>query len=560
MSEKKNTNNTTNTENTDNSEKPAKKFDPKVIRMIIYIAAVILLMTAVVVVFIISQRKKNKNTPPAVSEVVAASEEFSEEVKETSETESQSEVKSEEVSEETSEQTTEVAKKEKTGKTPLELHGALAVSGNHIVDENGKAFQICGVSTHGLGWFPQYVNQDAVYSLRDDFGANTLRLAMYTAEGEGYCTGGNKDNLKKLVTNGLDYCTNAGMYAIIDWHILHDLDPNVYKDEAKAFFAEMSKKYAQNKNVIYEICNEPNGGTSWASVKSYAEEIIPVIRANAPDAIIIVGTPTWSQDVDVAIKDPIKNQKNIVYAVHFYADTHKDNIRNKVKTAEDAGFPVLISEFSICDASGNGNNNVSEANTWIKLLDQYGIGFVAWNLSNKNESSSLISASCNKTAGWSYEELSESGKWLVSVFNTHSDQGSNLGKGKAPSVKAQGGTTDGGNNPQGPTVKVSANGNLSVSVSADNTWNESGAVCTQLSVKITNSGTSDRNTWTVKLDMGTSPSVDNIWGGKSSVSGNVITITPESYNSTVASGATVSDVGLIVKTAGAVTGITATVE
>ena len=60
--------------------------------------------------------------------------------------------------------------------------------------------------------------------------------------------------------------------------------------------------------------------------------------------------------------------------------------------------------------------------------------------------------------------------------------------------------------------------------------------------------------------MGTAPSVDNIWGGKSSVSGNVITITPESYNSTVASGATVSDVGLIVKTAGAVTGISATVE
>ena len=528
--------------------------------MIIYIAAVILLMTAVVVVFIISQKKKNTNTPQVVSEVIRSSEEFSEEVKETSETKPQSEVKSEEVSEEASEQTTEVAEKEKTGKTPLELHGALAVSGNHIVDENGKAFQICGVSTHGLGWFPQYVNQDAVYSLRDDFGANTLRLAMYTAEGEGYCTGGNKDNLKKLVTNGVDYCTNAGMYAIIDWHILHDLDPNVYKDEAKAFFAEMSKKYAQNKNVIYEICNEPNGGTSWASVKSYAEEIIPVIRANAPDAIIIVGTPTWSQDVDVAIKDPIKNQKNIVYAVHFYADTHKDNIRNKVKTAEDAGFPVLISEFSICDASGNGNNNISEANTWIKLLDQYGIGFVAWNLSNKNESSSLISASCNKTAGWSYEELSESGKWLVSVFNTHSDQGSNLGKGKAPSVKAQGGTTDGGNNPQGPTVKVSANGNLSVSVSADNTWNESGAVCTQLSVKITNSGTTNRDTWIVKLDMGTSPSVDNIWGGKSSVSGNVITITPESYNSTVASGATVSDVGLIVKTAGAVTGISGTVE
>lgn len=540
----------------ENSE--PKKKDPKQIRMIIYIAAVIVLMIAVAVIFIVTQQKKKKapaNQPESAIVVT------SEPVSEIAEPVSEKEEASEEVSEEASEITTEkeVTEEKKTGKTPFELHGALAVDGNHIVDENGKPFQICGVSTHGLGWFPQYVNQDAVYSLRDDFGANTLRLAMYTAEGEGYCTGGNKDNLKKLVTNGVDYCTNAGMYAIIDWHILHDLDPNVYKDEAKAFFAEMSKKYANNKNVIYEICNEPNGGTSWASVKSYAEEIIPVIRANSPDAIIVVGTPTWSQDVDVAIKDPIKNPKNIVYAVHFYADTHKDNIRNKVKAAEDAGFPVLISEFSICDASGNGFNNVAEANTWISLLDKYGIGFVAWNLSNKNESSSLIASSCNKTAGWSYDDLSESGKWLVSVFNTHSDQGSNLGKGKAPSVAAQ---APAGNpsNPQAPTVKVTAGGGLSVAVSADNTWNESGAVCTQLAIKISNSGTADKSTWTVKLDVGTSPSVDNIWGGKASISGNVITITPESYNSTVASGSVVSDVGLIIKTGGAVTNINASVQ
>ena len=87
------------------------------------------------------------------------------------------------------------------------------------------------------------------------------------------------------------------MYVIIDWHILHDLDPNVYKEDAKDFFNEMSAKYADYDNVIYEICNEPNGGTNWNSVKNYANEIIPVIRANDSDAIIIVGTPNWSQDV-----------------------------------------------------------------------------------------------------------------------------------------------------------------------------------------------------------------------------------------------------------------------
>ena len=446
----------------------------------------------------------------------------------------------------------------KAGKTPVEIHGALKVSGNKIVDENGKNFQICGVSTHGLGWFPQYVNKDAMTSLRDDFGANTIRLAMYTAEGAGYCTGGDRAQLKNLVTNGVDYATAAGMYAIIDWHILHDLDPNVYKADAKDFFGEMSKKYAGNNNVIYEICNEPNGGTTWAQVKAYAEEIIPVIRANDKDAIIVVGTPTWSQDVDEAIKNPITSDANIVYAVHFYADTHKDNIRNKVKAAEDAGYPVLISEFSICDASGNGNNNVAEANTWIKLLDSYGIGFVAWNLSNKNESSSLIAPYCQKTSGWSYDDLSQSGKWLVGVFDTHSDQGSRLAKGQPPiaPVGTDGGqaTDQGGNQGNPAPVNVTASGsgaNLKVTLSATNSWNEGNDTCVQYGVYVENTTEAAVNGWTFTVDFGMPVTVGNIWGGQATVSGNTVTVTPESYNGTVDVGKILSDVGMIVKSAGA---------
>ena len=112
----------------------------------------------------------------------------------------------------------------------------------------------------------------------------------------------------------------------------------------------MSSTYKDYDNVIYEICNEPNGGTTWESIKSYAEEIIPIIRKNDKDALIIVGTPNWSQDVDIASNNPIKGQENILYAVHFYAATHKDNIRGKVETAIGNGLPVIVSESSICEA------------------------------------------------------------------------------------------------------------------------------------------------------------------------------------------------------------------
>lgn len=296
--------------------------------------------------------------------------------------------------------------------TPFENHGKLSVKGVDIVDKNGTMYQLKGVSTHGIAWFPDYVNKDCFQTFRDDWGANLIRLAMYTHENGGYCNGGDKEYLKGLVDDGVNYATELGMYVIIDWHILHDLNPQVNKEEAKKFFGEMSAKYKDYDNVIYEICNEPNGGTTWADVKSYAEEVIPIIRKNAPDAIIIVGTPNWSQDVDIAAKDPITGYDNIMYAAHFYAATHTDSIRNKVQTALDSGLPVFISEFSICDASGNGAIDYGQADKWFDLINSNNLSYAGWNISNKDETSSLIKASCSKTSWWDESELSETGVWL----------------------------------------------------------------------------------------------------------------------------------------------------
>lgn len=296
--------------------------------------------------------------------------------------------------------------------TPFENHGKLSVKGTDIVDKNGTMYQLKGVSTHGIAWFPDYVNKDCFQTFRDDWGANLIRIAMYTDEYGGYCSGGDKEYLKGLVDDGVNYATELGMYVIVDWHILHDLNPQVYKEEAKKFFEEVSAKYKNYDNVIYEICNEPNGGTSWEDVKSYAEEIIPIIRKNAPDAIIIVGTPNWSQDVDVAARNPITGYDNIMYAAHFYAATHTDNIRSKVQTALDSGLPVFISEFSICDASGNGAIDYGQADKWFDLINSNNLSYAGWNISNKDETSSLIKSSCSKTSWWTEGELSETGMWL----------------------------------------------------------------------------------------------------------------------------------------------------
>ncbi len=184
---------------------------------------------------------------------------------------------------------------EAAGITPVKRHGALHVSGTDLKDCHGAKFRLKGVSTHGIAWFPQYVNKDAFQTLRDNYGINTIRLAMYTNKSEGY----GPDAVNK-VREGVKYATELGMYVIIDWHILNDGNPNQHKSEAKKFFTKMSKKYGGQKNVIYEICNEPNGNVTWnKQIKPYAKTIVKTIRKHSKNAVIVIGTPTWSQDVDV---------------------------------------------------------------------------------------------------------------------------------------------------------------------------------------------------------------------------------------------------------------------
>lgn len=297
---------------------------------------------------------------------------------------------------------------------PYKAHGKLAVSGTDLVDASGSKFQLKGVSTHGLTWFADFVSKDTYQYFKDSFGINLVRFAMYTDTGDsyGYCSGGNKSEIEELLGKGVDAATDLGLYVIIDWHILNDNDPNMHIDDAKDFFDRISKKYASYGNVIYEIANEPNGGTTWDSVKSYAETIIPIIRKNAPDAIIIVGTPTWSQDVDVAAADPITDQTNLMYAVHFYAATHKDGLRNKVQSALDSGLPIFVSEFGLCDASGNGSIDYDQSDAWFDLINDKNLSYAAWNISNKAETSSLFDSSCTKTSGFTDDDLSDSGRYI----------------------------------------------------------------------------------------------------------------------------------------------------
>lgn len=305
------------------------------------------------------------------------------------------------------------------GTTPVSQHGQLSVKNGQLVDKSGKGYQLRGMSTHGLTWFPEFVNESAFKTLRDDWNTNVVRLAMYVDEwGNGQCYMGNKSGSLELLEKGVDICVKLDMYVIIDWHVLNPGDPSKYTNEAKSFFEKVSKRYAKYPNVIYEICNEPNGGASWSgNIKPYAEKIIPVIRKNAPNSVIIVGTPTWSQEIDKPLSDPL-SYKNVMYAFHFYAATHA-GLRSNVENCVAQGLPVFVSEFGTCDASGGGANDFNETQKWLSYFDKQGISYCNWSICNKDETCSVLRPGTSANGNWSESDLTENGKWMRNWFRKH---------------------------------------------------------------------------------------------------------------------------------------------
>ena len=313
--------------------------------------------------------------------------------------------------------------------TPYGKHGALHVDGLQVKDKYNQPFTLRGASTHGMHWGDgeTFLNKTAFQNLRDEWGVNMVRLVSYVTQG-GY-TQGSKDKLDKHIQKGVSNLTELGMYAIIDWHV-HAENPNDKKSEAIQFFDTYSKKYKDQSNIIYEICNEPTG-TPWNQIRPYAVDVVNTIRANDPDAIIVVGTNTWSQDVDeVATNGGKIDDSNVMYTIHFYSGSHGESLREKVRTALKAGTPVFCTEFGVCDASGNGGFNLEEADRWIDFFEENGISYCCWSFSKKNESASMLSPECNKVNGFTNADLGATGAWLI---NTYRSRG---GETPAPSVSA----------------------------------------------------------------------------------------------------------------------------
>jgi len=290
----------------------------------------------------------------------------------------------------------------------LAQHGKLRVSGTKLVDKNGTPVQLKGMSSHGLQWFGQYMNQSSISFMANSWKATVVRAAMYVDE-KGYTT--NPSGMKQKVKDIVQYAETAGIYVIIDWHILTPGDPNVHLSEAKAFWQEMATLYKGKQHVLYEIANEPNGVTWNGSIKPYAEQVISAIRAIDPSTVIIVGTGDWSQKVDDAAANPLA-YSNIMYTLHFYSGTHTQWLRDRADAAMARGIALFVTEWGTSSSSGDGGPYLSEAQTWIDWMKSRQISWANWSLSTAPESSAALLSGASTSGGWTDSNLSTSGRFV----------------------------------------------------------------------------------------------------------------------------------------------------
>lgn len=266
--------------------------------------------------------------------------------------------------------------------TVVSQNGQLQVIGTQLSNKNGDPVVLRGVS---FGWSNEwgiYYNKQVVKKLAADWKATVLRASMGVGAENDYLK--NPVYAEKCVTNVVNQAIKEGVYVIIDFHT-----HSIFGPEAKAFFSKMATKYGKYPNVIYEIFNEPVK-QSWGEVKSYSEEIIKTIRAIDPDNIILVGTPHWDQDIHLAAADPILNQKNIMYTVHFYAATHNQWLRDRTDAAIAKGIPVFVSECAGMEASGDGFLDEAEWKLWVEWMESRKLSWACWSMSAKVETCSML--------------------------------------------------------------------------------------------------------------------------------------------------------------------------
>ncbi|KAI6171371.1 Endoglucanase [Aphelenchoides bicaudatus] len=355
-------------------------------------------------------------------------------------------------------------------------YGQLSVKGTKLVGSDGSAVALHGMSLFWSQWAEgtAFYNNETIQALKCSWNANVVRAAMAVDQG-GYLTEPTVEQGR--VETVIQAAIGLGIYVIVDWH---DSDAQDHADQAVTFFSAISKKYASYPNIIYEIYNEPLQ-VDWTTViKPYHEKVVAAIRANDPNNVIVLGTPTWSQDVDVAAANPVSGN-NLMYTLHYYAATHKQSLRDKAQTALNAGIGIFVTEYGTVDASGGGSVDTESSNEWYTFLDANQISYANWAIDNKAEAAAALNPGTTSSQVGDDSVLTASGQLVKAKLKSQNNGVSCSGSSNtnaaatttvagSATTKSSATTTKAASNSATSTAASGTSSGVSISIATVNSW------------------------------------------------------------------------------------------
>jgi hypothetical protein len=187
--------------------------------------------------------------------------------------------------------------------------------------------------------------------------------------------------MARILRPAVDYATGKGLYVIIDFHQISNVTPQKDRD-ATAFWQYMAGQFAGYPNVIYELFNEPvdnvgacvQGTTDscWPPFKQKANGWISVVRQQAPDTLLLVGGPSWSQVIGPAADDPVADP-NVAYVGHIYPQHLPGGAVAAQIVRCAAAHPVILTEWGYASTDDPAYVDVMRS-----LLDANGLSWTAW--------------------------------------------------------------------------------------------------------------------------------------------------------------------------------------
>lgn len=268
----------------------------------------------------------------------------------------------------------------------------LRVEGNAIKNPEGETVILRGVALMDLGateeWYggaramiDRLTDRDDTQGDSPGWYPTVLRLAVYPEDGEVESPftfqPGSDDFYEELLRPTVDYAREKGVYVILDWQYIDDTDSHVAA--TTEFWSYMAPKFANDSNVLFELYNEPINDGNWQVVRGHMQTWYDTVREDAPQNLVLVGTPNWSANIGPSATDPVDGT-NIAYVAHMYPyHFGEEDLRDQLAAAA-AVHPVFVTEWGFIGGTEDilDGTVTSYGEPFKSFLTEHGVSWTAW--------------------------------------------------------------------------------------------------------------------------------------------------------------------------------------